>query len=95
MDQCLLNQLRAKNIRVIHLNVGGTPTLETFGFGAGPYYLGDFEPDGDVDMADFAVFSQRWLDSDCGLCGGVDLDCDEEVGLGDLYMFADNWLAGK
>ena len=97
MNQCLLNQLRAQDIRVIHLgNIFGcgTPYVETFGFGAGPYYLGDFEPDGDVDMVDFAMFAQRWLDSDCGLCGGIDLDCDEEVGFEDLMGFADNWLAG-
>jgi hypothetical protein len=93
ISQCLLNQLRAKDIRVIHLHLGNPNTVETTGFGSGPYYLGDFEPDGDVDMVDFARFAQRWLDSDCGLCGGVDLDCDEEVGLEDLAEFVNNWLA--
>lgn len=97
IDQCLLNQLRAQDIRVIHLNnmtVCGTPYIETSGFGSGPYYLGDFEPDGDVDMVDFVKFAQRWLDVGCGLCGGADFDCDEEVGLEDLAEFINNWLAG-
>ncbi len=96
MNQCTLNQLRAQDIREIHLNnmtYCGTPYIETFGFGSGPYYLGDFEPDGDVDMLDFAKLAERWLDSDCGQCGGADLDCDEEVGFEDLLEFVNNWLA--
>jgi hypothetical protein len=94
--QCLLNQLRAKDIRVIHLHAAGPgyTYLETTGFGAGPYYLGDFEPDGDVDMADFARFAQWWLESNCGQCGGADFNCDEEVGLEDLAELVNNWLAG-
>jgi len=96
MNQCTLNQLRAQDIREIHLNnmtYCGTPYFETFGFGSGPYYLGDFEPDGDVDMLDFSKFAERWLESDCGQCGGADLDCDEEVGWEDLVEFINNWLA--
>jgi hypothetical protein len=93
MDQCLLNQLRAQDIRVIHMIAYGQPYIETFGFGAGPYYLGDFEPDGDVDMTDYARFAQRWLDSNCGQCGGADFDCNEEVGVEDLAELVNNWLA--
>lgn len=96
MDQCLLRQLRAKDIRVIHLGkmtACGAPYVETFGFGAGPYYLGDFEPDGDVDMVDFAIFAQRWLNSNCGQCGGADFDCDAKVEMEDLAEFVNNWLA--
>jgi len=96
MDQCTLNQLRAQDVRMIHLDIDPeTASHEIFGFGSGPYYLGDFEPDGDVDMFDFARFAERWLDVDCGQCGGADLDCDEEVGLGDLAEVVNNWLAGK
>jgi hypothetical protein len=98
MDQCLLNQLRAQDIRDIYLanlTYCGTPYHGTTGFGSGPYYLGDSEPDGDVDLIDFARFAQRWLDSGCGFCGGADFDCDEEVGLEDLAEFVNNWLAGK
>lgn len=97
MDQCTLNQLRAQNIQDIHLGrmtYCGTPYIETFGFGGDPFYLGDFEPDGDVDMVDFAKLAQRWLDSDCGQCGGIDLDCDSNVGLEDLLELTGNWLEG-
>jgi len=95
IDQCLLKQLRAKDIRVIHFSchMGDPPYVETTGFGSGPYYLGDFEPDGNVDLLDFARFAQRWLNSNCGYCGGADFDCDEEVGFEDLEQFTDNWLA--
>ncbi len=93
MDQCLLNQLRAKDIRVIHLHLFSVPNyVETTGFGSGPYYLGDFDWNGDVDFLDFAELAWRWMENDCGLCGGVDLDCDGSVGLKDLEGFIDNWL---
>ncbi len=96
MDHCILKELQQQDIRVIHLGnmtYCGTPYVETFGPAPGPVsLLGDFEPDGDVDMYDLAVLAQRWLDSNCGWCGGVDLDCDESVGLGDLAEFVDNWL---
>jgi len=99
-DQCTLNQLRAQDIKTISMYYmgwcgGPWASLETTGFGGEPFYLGDFEPDGDVDLVDFTMFAQRWLDSDCDLCGGIDLDCDSEVGLEDLFMFVENWLIGK
>ena len=99
MDQCLLNQLRVMDIRQIHLfnmTYCGTPFFDISWFFSGEaFYLGDFEPDGDVDMIDFAMFAQRWLDSNCGLCGGIDLDCDRKVDLEDLLIFSNNWLSGK
>jgi hypothetical protein len=49
--------------------------------------------DGDVDMVDSTRFAQRWLESDCGLCGGADFDCNEEVGIEDLAELVNNWLA--
>jgi hypothetical protein len=99
-DQCTLNQLRAQDIQTISMYYWGWcggpgASLETTGFGSGPFYLGDFEPDGDVDLEDFAVFAQRWLDSDCGLCEGIDLDCDGDVDMIDFAMFSGNWLSGK
>ncbi|MBN1392158.1 MAG: hypothetical protein JW947_05075 [Sedimentisphaerales bacterium] len=44
-------------------------------------------------MADFARFAERWLETNCGLCGGADFDCDRKVGLKDLAELANNWLA--
>jgi hypothetical protein len=96
MDQCLLNQLRAKDIRVIHLYMSAQfqqNYLETFGFGSGPYYLGDIQSDGKVNMRDLAKFAQKWLNSNCGYCGGADFDCDDEVSIEDLEILIDNWLA--
>jgi len=96
MNQCTLNQLRAQDIQEISLHnmtYCGTPYIILFGFGGEPFYLGDFEPDGDVDLKDFAAFALRWLESNCGLCGGADLTCDGDVGPNDLVEFANWWLA--
>jgi len=104
ISYCILKQLQEQNIRVIHL--GGMtaipeagcwiePYIETSGPAPGPAGIaGDFEPDGDVDMEDFAGLALLWLNNDCGLCGGKDLSCDENVDLSDLAIFADNWLEG-
>jgi hypothetical protein len=95
MDQCLLNQLRASDIRVIHFNdLGDDSYVETTGFGSGPYYLGDFEPDGKVDLKDFTQFAQQWSNSNCSQCGGKDLNCDKSVDIEDLQFFVQNWLEG-
>jgi hypothetical protein len=53
----------------------------------------DFEPDGDVDLADLAAFAAHWPDTDCGACGGADLTWDGNVDLYDLLVCAENWLA--
>jgi hypothetical protein len=57
-------------------------------------FLGDFEPDGDVDMMDLAAFVGHWLETDCGQCGGADLTGDGNVDMYDFAQFAANWLAG-
>lgn len=59
---------------------------------------GDFEPDGDVDLADFAVFAQAWLSEDgqsqynpvCDL----DSTADGAIDLRDIEIFLQNWLSG-
>ena len=56
--------------------------------------LGDLDEDDNVDLADFALFATRWLETGCGACGGADLTGDGEVGLADLGEFVANWLAG-
>ncbi|MCX5638559.1 MAG: hypothetical protein NTX52_12840, partial [Planctomycetota bacterium] len=55
-------------------------------------YLGDIEPDGDVDLVDFAVFASYWQDTNCGACGGADLTGDGIVDASDLAELAENWL---
>jgi len=48
-----------------------------------------------VDMRDFALFAERWLDSGCDACGGADLDGDGRVGAGDFCEFAAERPAGE
>lgn len=53
---------------------------------------GDFEPDGDVDFADYAQFASHWPDAAPG--SWHDLDGDNDVDLQDLAVLVGNWLAG-
>ena len=56
---------------------------------------GDFEPDGDVDFADYAHLTLRWLDVNCDQtqgCDGADIYSDGVVNWLDLERFAANWL---
>ena len=59
-----------------------------------PYPLEDLNNDRKVNLADFSMFAQWWLETNCNECGGADLTGDGEVGLEDLYEFTSNWLAG-
>jgi len=57
---------------------------------------GDMDGDNDVDLIDFAIFSSYWQKLGCGLCGGADLfGEDGYIGLRDLNIFKQNWLAWK
>jgi hypothetical protein len=58
---------------------------------------GDLNSDWYVDLADFVVFSQHWLESGCEQssgCGGADLDKNDTVDWSDLKTFSNNWLSG-
>lgn len=55
-------------------------------------YLGDIEPDGDVDFADYASFAGYWQNTGCGECGGADLTGGGTVDIYDLAQLAENWL---
>ena len=58
----------------------------------------DVNGDGRVDLVDFGIVSGWWMDSPCDVgnnfCSGADIDHTGDVGLGDLFMLAGNWLAG-
>jgi len=58
----------------------------------------DVNGDGRVDLVDFGIVSGWWMDSPCDVgnnfCGEADIDHTGDVGLGDLFMLAGNWLAG-
>ena len=62
------------------------------------FLIADFNGNGRVGLADFAIFAERWLGTDssffCG-DGGTDLTNDGNIDLNDLKEFADNWLAKK
>ena len=55
---------------------------------------GDFEPHGDIDIADLSNFLSHWLDSGCyennNWCSGCDLDQSGDVDLVDFAVLAKN-----
>lgn len=46
----------------------------------------------EIDFIDFARFALYWLETECGACGGADLDSDEDVDPNDLKKLIENWL---
>ena len=48
--------------------------------------------DGSRGFEDYAVFASYWMQKDCGVCGGTDLDDNGEVDIYDLRIIAENWL---
>ena len=62
---------------------------------ASQFLIGDFDGNSGVDLADFAVFAERWLSGDSNFfwCRGADLTNDGNVDFNDLKEFVENWLA--
>jgi hypothetical protein len=88
--------LNGLNLYYINASIDPTATIvENGGSLIQAELLGDFEPDGDVDLADFAAFALYWGQSGCGACGGVDFTGEGNVDFYDLNKFVGNWLAGK
>jgi len=57
-----------------------------------------FDPDGDVDLADFAILAATWLSNDTPTANWnakCDLDGSGDIGAGDLFKFSENWLFRK
>jgi hypothetical protein len=57
--------------------------------------IGDLSGDGFVDFADFAIFAQVWLSTNCqepDWCLGADFEPDGDVDWTDLAEFAYHWL---
>ncbi|MCK5270752.1 MAG: retroviral-like aspartic protease family protein [Sedimentisphaerales bacterium] len=54
----------------------------------------DFDDDGDIDLADFAIFSAAWLTSpdDTNWDPRCDIYIDESIDIQDLAAFAEQWL---
>ena len=57
---------------------------------------GDFDDDGCVDLADFAILASYWMNEDVcpppDWCGGADFDMSGTIDMLDLAYFARNWL---
>jgi hypothetical protein len=51
--------------------------------------IGDVEPDGDIDLYDFAAMAEQWKNTDS--CDG-DLNCDCSVDMNDFAILASEWL---
>ena len=96
ISQDILDELRAKNIRLIYMyyDYDYSNSITTYGFEPQLFIPGDFEPDGDVDSVDFAKFARHWRDIVCDACSGADLTGDGKVNIDDLLELAENWLAG-
>jgi hypothetical protein len=71
---------------------GGPPTVD---MGAYEYACtANLDETASVTLPDFALFSQQWLQTDCGLCGGADFTGDNNVTFGDPLVLTSNWLCG-
>ncbi|MFH1614451.1 MAG: VCBS repeat-containing protein [Planctomycetota bacterium] len=57
--------------------------------------VGDINKDYVVDLADFALFADYWMVSECGLCGGVDFTNDHMVDLLDMEILVENYLLSQ
>jgi len=55
---------------------------------------GDCDADCWVDFVDFAILGEHWLETNCGECGGGDLNNDGNVDVNDLGEFVEYWLTG-
>jgi hypothetical protein len=53
---------------------------------------GDIDLDCDVDNSDFTKLALKWLDENCGDCGGADISDDGDVDIDDLLVFGGLWL---
>ena len=92
ISQTVLDELAAQDIRLIHLivdNWAAESNITTHGF---QFIPADLDDEPGVTFSDFCLFAERWLDSDCGACGGADLTGDGRVRGVDLQQFADNWM---
>ncbi|MHC4575636.1 MAG: choice-of-anchor Q domain-containing protein, partial [Planctomycetota bacterium] len=62
-------------------------------------YIGDFDMECDVDLADWALFAMAWLkeEGEAGYISDYDISipADDKIDWRDVKIFCDNWLAGS
>jgi carboxypeptidase D len=51
----------------------------------------DLDDNGNINFDDLSVLISRWLDTECGSCGGADLSGDSKVDTEDFAIFAENY----
>jgi hypothetical protein len=92
------SQLGAPNRRLLQLlcpipaEAAGSNTW-VLRFRINPCINGDINCNSYINLFDLALLAQRWLETDCGLCGGADLTGEGSVNIYDLYIITQNWLA--
>lgn len=62
-----------------------------------PYFIGqygDFTGSGSVMLEDLAEFLSYWMEEDCTLTAGMDLNGDCRVDMAELSILLQNWLGG-
>ena len=94
ISQTQLDELEARNIRLIHLITGGSSGITTYGFDDESFSPADINDDGKVNFSDYALLAHKWLDSVCDDCGGADLTGDGRVTVEDLFDLSNDWLTG-
>jgi len=79
------------DLNTVDTGIGGPPVVDM-----GAYEFQGCEGNADaiagVNLPDVAILAGRWMETDCGYCGGADLDGDRAVGMGDLMVQVGNWL---
>ena len=88
ISQTILDELEAKNIRLIHMYLKGNRDTHT----CNGDITGDLDRSNRVSFTDFAKFATRWQDTNCGSCDGADLTSDGNVNEDDLAEFSRHWL---
>jgi hypothetical protein len=56
---------------------------------------GNLDSRREINLADFALFSRRWMETECGQCGGADYTADGTVATDDLFYLVHQWLCGN
>ena len=70
----------------------GTPVVDM-----GPFEYacpGNMDTIAGTTLPDFALFTQHWMETDCGTCGGADFTGDGYVLVDDVLVQAGGWLCG-
>jgi hypothetical protein len=62
-------------------------------YSATTFLAGDFEPDSDIDFADYAVFASLWGKTGGCECIRADFNGDQKIDFEDLSILLANWLA--